>query len=228
MKNSVLVAVLTTAERDGWLSPLLLNFLMGAGGGLGRDVQLQLMHNIRPVDAARNQIAEDFLRSDHEWICMVDNDMAPPLDLLQMVNRAGEHMDILTPKHYVTAIVQYGQSQRLEAVLGWQPLNGKAVEQGKEWTELQLASSGTMLVRRSAFARMAKPFFRFAYDESGHVCECEDIYFSRKAREAGLSIWGNSNYLVEHFKTVPLSMLAQCSPYRDLRGIAGRFPQGAR
>ena len=150
MKNSVLLAVLSGTERDGWLAPFLLNFLMGAGRGLGRDVQLQLMHAVRPVDAARNQIAEDFLRSDCEWLCMIDNDMSPPVDLLHMVNRAGEQMDILAPKHYVTATVQYGQVQRLEAVLGWVPLNGKPVEQGREWTELKLASSGVLLVRRDA------------------------------------------------------------------------------
>jgi GT2 family glycosyltransferase len=124
----------------------------------------------------------------------------------------------------VTATVQRGQHQSLEPVLGWQPLNGKPVEQGQEWTELSAASSGTMLVRRAAFERMAKPFFRFAYDEIGRVCECEDIFFSRKAREAGLRLFGNANYLVEHFKTVPLSMWAQSSAYRDLCGVAGRFP----
>jgi GT2 family glycosyltransferase len=223
-KNSVLVTVLTTAERDGWLSPHLLGFLMRPNGGMQRDVQLQLMHNIRPVDAARNQIADDLLCSDCEWLLMVDNDQVPPMNLLEMIDRAGDHMDVLVPKFYVTAnVVQRGQ-QRLEPVLGWQPLNGKPVEPGTEWTQLSAASSGTMFVRRSAFEKLARPYFRFVYDQNGRVCECEDIFFSRKAQEAGLTIWGNQNHLVEHFKTIPLSVWAQSLEYRDLRGIAGRFP----
>jgi hypothetical protein len=169
-KNSVLVAVLCTAERDGWLSPHLLSFLMRPNGGIQRDVQLQLMHNIRPVDAARNAIADDLLRSDCEWLLMVDNDQVPPMNLLEMLDTAGDHMDILVPRFYVTGTVQQGQRvPRLEPVLGWQPLNGKPVEPGTEWTELSAASSGTMFVRRTAFEKLAKPFFRFLYGQNGRV-----------------------------------------------------------
>ncbi len=224
--ESVFIFVLCGAERDGWIVPGLLGFLMGlrnSGPTVRREISLELMYNVRPVDAARNAIAKKFLASECEWLCMIDNDMLPHPNLLEILDRAGEHMDILVPKFYVTLNVLRGQSApQLDVGIGWQPMNGK-LEPG-EWSELSLASSGTMLVRRAAFERMEKPFFRFVYDEEGRVQECEDLFFCRKAREAGLSIWGNQSIYVEHFKTLPLSLPGRSSQGLDLRGVAGRVP----
>jgi len=92
-----------------------------------------------------------------------------------------------------------------------------------EWVELDLASGGVLLARRGVFERMTKPFFRFVYNEDGQVTECEDLFFSRKAREAGLSIWGNQNFYVEHYKTLPVSFPARMGT-RWLGVLSGRFP----
>ncbi|MCU1242396.1 MAG: hypothetical protein JWO71_3122 [Candidatus Acidoferrum typicum] len=221
--NSVFMTVLSTSERDGWLAPGLLGFVMGLGksGGPRREISVELMYNVHPVDAARNTIAKNFLASDCEWLCMIDNDMTPPPNLLELLDRAAEHMDVLVPKFHVTLNVVQRETIRTDVGVGWQRLNANA--DAGEWNELSLASSGLMFVRRNAFERMTKPFFRFVYDEDGRVCECEDLFFCRKAREAGLSIWGNSNYYVEHFKTIPLSLPARSSQL-DLRGVAGRVP----
>src|SRR5258707_15587933 len=105
MKNgSVFMSILSTSERDGWLAPGLLGFVMGLSnsGSAGRQIRVELMYNVHPVDAARNTIAKNFLDSDCEWLCMIDNDMTPPPNLLELLDRAGEQMDILVPKFHVT------------------------------------------------------------------------------------------------------------------------------
>lgn len=223
-QNSVFMTILSTAERDGWLAPGLLGFVMGLrnSGAAQREISVELMYNVRPVDAARNTIAKNFLASDCEWLCMIDNDMTPPPNLLELLDHAADHMHILVPKFHVTMNVVHRDTIRPDVGVGWQPLNAGADRRG-EWNELSVASSGVMFIRRNAFGGMAKPFFRFMYDEDGRVCECEDLFFCRKAREAGLSIWGNSSYYVEHFKTIPLSLPARSSQL-DLRGVAGRVP----
>jgi GT2 family glycosyltransferase len=154
---------------------------------------------------------------------MIDNDASPGPGLFQILDRASEHMDILVPMFHVTLNVMSRTAPvRLDVGVGWQPLHND--EQG-EWRELSVASSHLMFVRRRAFERMAKPYFRFIYDEEGLVRECEDLFFCRKAREAGLSIWGNQNFYAEHWKTLPLSLPGRSSPQGlDLRGVSGRVP----
>jgi hypothetical protein len=222
--DSVLVAILTGNERDGWLAPGLAGFFFGIGksSNVKRDIQFELMHNVRPVDAARNAIAESFLNSGCEWLCSIDNDTVPPQNLLEMIDRAEEHMDIIVPMSYTTAnFVHRGAPTELGIAGAWLPRQKTAIS--CDWVELDLVSSGVLLARRRVFERMPKPFFRFVYDEDGRVTECEDLFFSRKARETGLSIWGNQKFYAEHYKTLPLSLPAR-NGTRWLSVVSGRFP----
>lgn len=198
-KPSVFIAVLTLAERDGWCAPGLVAFI--AAMKLESGVRIAFQHNIRPWQYARNGIAKMFLDSGCEWLLMLDNDMAPPLNLLGMLDRADDRMDILVPQQF--CITDAGLT------LGWKFRPGEDGTTESEWVELEGAGSGAMFIRRRVFEPLSWPYFDFVLDESkGLVCG-EDLYLCHKARAAGFRVWGNKRFEVDHFKTVSLNAMVR-------------------
>lgn len=202
---SVFVAILTMGERDGWLHPSVATFLVSLTHQNSRELALHLCTDHKPVDYARNCVVKAFLASSCEWLLMIDNDMMPPLNLLDMVDRAGDRMDVLVPKFY-RAEPGPGGGARLK--LCWELLAADAAK--NEWCELTCAGTGVMFVRRRVFQGMGnRGWFRFVYDADGKITTSEDVGFCQNARRAGFSVWGNQAFEADHFKTLPLSKLAR-------------------
>jgi len=203
-KASVFVALFTMGERDGWLHPSVVGFLVSLTQQKSRGMSLHLCTDHKPIDYARNCAVKESLASRCEWLLMVDNDMALPPNLLDMLDRAGERMDVLVPKFYR---IDSAAGGGVALQLCWESLS---VELGKsEWCELACAGTGVMFIHRRVFERMGnRGWFRFAYDADGRVSNSEDVGFCQKARRAGFSVWGNQQFEADHYKTVPLSRLA--------------------
>src|SRR5712671_1244203 len=181
--SSVFVAIFTQNERDGWIAPGMIGFIVGLSS-TGRKVQLQVRDNVKPIDYARNVAVKDFLASDAQWLLMIDNDMGPQPNLLDMLDRAKERMKILVPKFFLLApcLAKYSHHPKLPLSFGWQPLNKMPKE--NEWSELAWSGTGTMFVHRSVFERMgSEGWFRFSYDANGAMLNSEDVSFCQKARK---------------------------------------------
>ncbi len=214
-KPSVFIAILCLDERDGWLAPSMAQFLASISNyAKERAVRLQLSANVKPVDWARNCIVRDFLASGFEWLLMIDNDMGPPPNLLDMVDRAERRMDILVPKFYRIAdheaiqALQLQTGAGLQLLLCWQCF---ASGLGRnEWCEIAWSGAGVMFVHRRVFEGLGNtPWFRFAQDDYGKTMNSEDVVFCQKARKAGFTVWGNQQFEADHYKTVPLSRIAR-------------------
>ena len=218
-KASVFVALFTMNERDGWLSPGLAQFFAALSHvAKDRRVMVHLSACKKPIDHARNLVVKEFLASGCDWLLMVDNDMVPPLNLFEMIDRAAGHMDILVPKFFMLApafgprtseaLTKHAQNPRLPLFLCWQTLNIRLDE--REWTELAWAGTGVMFIRRRVFGPLGNcGWFKFVTDADGAWIFPEDFEFCRRAREAGFSVWGNQRFEADHFHTVSLSALAQ-------------------
>lgn len=213
------VAIFTMSERGGWLAPGIGLFLAALGNAAaGRALSLKIVTDTKPIDYARNCVVKEFLASGFDWLLMIDNDMAPPLNLFEMLERAGSQMQILVPKFYRhVEVVRRADSVVADAhtasgetgvALCWQPL---AVGLGKnEWCELASAGTGVMFVHRRVLEQLGnQAWFRFTYDNLGMIVEGEDVGFCKKARRVGFSTWGNQQFEADHFKTVGLSALAR-------------------
>ena len=207
-KASVYIAIFTLNERDGWCAPGIIQFIVQCTTS-PRKLCLHVENNKRHVDYARNLVVKDFLATDFEWLLMLDNDIAPPPNLLDMVDRAGDHMDILGPRYFLFAadLQKYAKIPGLPLVLGWQPLRDRVGD--AEWVELAWSGGGVMFARRRVFEAMHPPWFRFEYDEDGQWINHEDRSFCQKARKAGFTVWGNTQFEADHFKTISLSALAK-------------------
>jgi hypothetical protein len=135
-KASVFIAIFAGNERDGWLCPAMAVFIVSLTRQKARALCLQVPA-LKPIDYARNSIVKDFLASDFEWLLMIDNDMAPPLNLLDMVDLAEGGMDILVPKFPGILDRVVMSTPGIGIHLGWQLFAGGL---GKnEWCEIAWA-----------------------------------------------------------------------------------------
>jgi GT2 family glycosyltransferase len=205
-KASVFLALFTTNERNGWLAPGLAQFLAALSNvAKERAVTLHLSAAMKPIDYARNCVVKEFLASRFDWLLSVSNDIAPPPNLIEMVDRADEEMRILVPKFW---ILVNGPMGNLRIAPGWEVLAGTHEKRG--WCELSWAATEVMFIHRSVFERLGnQPWFRTTYDPDGRISNTEDIVFCQKARQAGFSVWGNPHFEADHFKTLSLSAVAR-------------------
>lgn len=205
MKESVFVGIFCTVERSGWVNPALAKFLIALSHhAQERKVTANICCDLQPIDYKRNFIAEEFLKSDCEWLLQIDNDQSVPMDILKMLDWAQHDAHVVTPVNYRGTTLANG-ALALQEVL--EPLVG--APQNGAWCELLAAGTGVMAVRREVFTRVSRPWFRFEYDGFGKVTKTEDIYFSQKVRAAGCRIFGHRDFRAEHWKTLPLGALAQ-------------------
>jgi GT2 family glycosyltransferase len=209
-KTSVFVCTFSSWERDGWPCTGLSVWLgeLGVMRARGeREVQRHGLNNARPHDHARNRAVQAFLESGLEWLLMVDNDMVPQADLLTMLDYAAAEADTVVPKFYC---LSGNDPSVLRINLAWKLLPGQtSIPANVSWVELAGAGTGCIAVRRRAFEKLEKPYFKFGYDANGFTIEGEDEYFSRTARAAGLRIFGNTAFECDHLHTISLSALAR-------------------
>jgi GT2 family glycosyltransferase len=196
--RKVFVSVLCGDERGGWMHPRLALFLLEIARNPAVTFHFSL--DVRPVFHARNRIVEAFLKTDADWLLQIDNDVAPPTDLLRVLEKVPAAAAVVTPKVYIPTDVH-------PFCLGWRPV-GETDTRG--WQELSDCATACVFTRRDVFAKLQKPYFDFGYLADGSLVT-EDLVFCNGVREAGLRIFGNRNFTCSHFRTVDLR-LAEKSP----------------
>lgn len=205
-KESVLIAVLTTTTQ--WVFPSIAQMIHMAARDPERNTGVLNLHNVVPTSAARNRAAQVLLSVNSEgrpfeWLFQIDNDMDPPLDLFDLLDRPE-----VADKDIIAARCQNvgWTGDTIEAC--WQPLTG--LHEPRPWLELGRAGTGALFVRRRVFERLRSPWFQFVLNDAGDLAKGEDFYFCDKARSAGYRIWGfdSDQYEVGHVKPINLSNIA--------------------
>lgn len=136
------------------------------------------------VASNRNRLVDEAERFDCEWLLFLDSDMLFPRDTIARLLAHGKDIVGAT---YCKRVEPY-------EVLG-RTLDGGPLEAATGLVEVAGLPTGCLLVRRSVFAALRKPYFRTPAREDGEVdglpahIEGEDYYFCRVAREAGFSVW---------------------------------------
>lgn len=169
------------------------------------------------IDDARNGLTEGFLSSDTEWLFWMDSDMTFAKDTLVELFKTAEEKDA----KMVTGI--YYQRKGLNFPVLWS--RGVPTEEGtisgmeskraeinkyvgsfafphkdkKEPFKVHAAGFGCVLVHRSVFEIMDRPWFKFLPG----VCS-EDFYFFVNAQELGFELWANPVPELGHIGDAPI------------------------
>ncbi len=158
-------------------------------------------------DFARNEMVEDFLKSDCDLIWFLDSDVSPPPHVLDLVTKYGEHWDLagapypvfMTPEGYsgpqVVMCVYTNDGFGMHA--SKVPYTGTAMVDG--------LATGCLFIKREVFSKLSKPYFEFKFSpESKQLTEGEDLGFCRKVNELGYKFFTDFSMVCKHYKTVDL------------------------
>ena len=149
----------------------------------------------RPHDYNRNVIVTEFLKTDNDYLLMIDSDVVPVSNVLELAN-----FDVGIVSGYVKA---YKNGETI-------PIGMKKVKGGYKvksplkvgMNEVDAVGTGCLMVKREVFEKMDKPYFRFQYDENGFLSNGEDFHFCEKAKQLGYKIYFNGSYPAQHFTLV--------------------------
>jgi len=153
----------------------------------------------RPFQCARHWIINEFLATDADALLMMDADVVPyhnPLDLVE------HDLDVVA-----MACPIWRPGSKPPIVLNATPLDGSktvSLDDGP-LMEVSQVSTGAILVARRVLEHpgMKNPF-ETVYDENGITVMDDDISFYRKAREAGFKVWISLDHICGHVKKVDI------------------------
>lgn len=167
-----------------------------------------------PVDVVRNNICEMFLKSSSEYLLMLDDDMVPPRNLLDM---AGHEKDVIGGLYYAFLPTRgiYSVAYRIheDGSVERFDIGSRIEHQGLK--AVDLIGTGCMMIHRRVLDALEKPFFRVVADETATtLVDTEDFYFCQKAAKAGFSVYLDTDVPCGHVKQMDLRvMLHWCEQY---------------
>jgi hypothetical protein len=215
VKPKVLVCVLCGPERTSWISPALSERLIETVRTCPY-VEVRNVFGVYGYDAARNRAAEMFLQSGADWLCMLDNDNAPPSGfmprVLDFANSRSDVGVVALPYYIRTEVDTPGN---LILCVGWHAAEAgyfnlpTQLESG--WLEIEVGGTGCMFIRRKVLTTVAPPWFTIPdYAQRKHLLggACEDFAFCDKARAGGFHIWTKGDMICGHLHTVDLAAMA--------------------
>jgi hypothetical protein len=202
----IVFGVLSTYERNGWHHPSITQFFADLPFQTGYAFRMIPVNNFQPAASGRNIFCRNFKDADADWLCMIDNDMHIPANLLDAVKDAPADAGIVAPVFYLwdqtknKLVLCWGVDQEPEKI----GVLGK-FEPG--YHELTKCGTGVIFIRPSVLREMPYPYFKYVYNADQGMTGTEDIQFCMAAREKGLKIYGNTAVKVGHYHNVELSSL---------------------
>jgi GT2 family glycosyltransferase len=177
-----------------------------------------------PVDRVRNQICRRFLKSDADYLLMIDDDVVPPPTVLDM---ARHDKDVVAGLCYafVPRLGYYSVAYPSGNYCGT-PVErlgiGDQIE-GRGLLEVELAGTACLLIHRRVLEALDPPYFRMLLDDDRlFIKDSEDFTFCRKVRVAGFSIWLDTDQPCSHYKALDMrASLRWAQEYAARQKLAG-------
>lgn len=198
-KPKVLIAIPHTGNIRSELVSALLKVLKKSVLENEIELGVDLSYGM-PVDSNRNSIVKKFLVTDYEWLLMIDSDIVPPLNVLDLLKHE---------KKVVGAVcftmssegIPYPVIMRKDNEKGW----GYNVDRRvKDLMNVDVTGASCLLIHRSVLEKIPSPF-RLGYDKEGIVTVIgEDFDFCEKVRKIGLKVWVDTTIQCGHYKAVDL------------------------
>jgi len=196
-KPSVLIAITHTGDTVAGLEAKLADWLYKSE----YDGEIHFSC-INPTYSNRNTVVKYFLnKTKHTHLLFMDSDTVPFYDPLNMVKHDADVVGGVYPMwktdHFEWLAMDVMPDGRY-----------KTTSTRKGLVEVDGLGSGCMLIKRKVLKTIKAPFADKIRPDGtrslGH-----DYYFCRKAKEKGYKVYADWEILCDHFKVVPLVLMAQ-------------------
>lgn len=136
------------------------------------------------IQEQRTDLARKALASDASWVIFVDTDMRFPKSAFEQLVK---HKKPIVAASYPTRKYPFIQPVTFRSDEGDERVYTKPDSEGLE--EVASTGFGLIAVHRSVFEKVPQPWFYVPYDTAKNKFDCgEDIWFCRRAREAGFPV----------------------------------------
>lgn len=157
-----------------------------------------------PIDHCRNEIVQDFLKSDCTHLFMIDDDIVPPEDALERL--------LFHDKEIVSAVcplIGPGSRRQLSVTYNAYIKDIEGDLYQYDWPdssgleEVYAVGTGCIMLKRSILEVTDYPF-KTEYDSKGIKFMGEDISFCVNAKEAGHQVFADYKLKCKHIKSCNL------------------------
>lgn len=206
--HNVLVAIPTMGSMHPNLVALLIQWCQRYPKD---QLSFYFAFRVAPVDRARNQIAEQFLKASPDrpftHLFFIDDDTVPPLDALEKL--LAHDKDIVSGLVPIPKFKDDGEWYIIDNCF----VAREKDDSGEVKTYLPPRDSGLhkifrcgtacLLIKRNVFEALEKPYFIFDYnpDHTIHT-RSEDIRFCDNAIAAGFEIYADTSVQCGHEKSL--------------------------
>jgi len=162
-----------------------------------------------PIDRARNYLVSEALKHDATHIWFIDTDQVIPKGTLEaLLDMDG---DIVSPLYFEKGI-PYWPCFRI-----WDKNGNYRRTNHIKWNdymEIDGVGMGCSLIKAKVFKKVRKPWFKWVV-KGGESVLGEDLYFCKKAKNAGFKILLNTHFVVGHHGGLVTER--EYFAYKDLR-----------
>lgn len=157
--------------------------------------------NVTPHSKARNQLVEEFLKTDEPYMLFVDSDTIPPPNaIIYLKEMVRKYDGVITG---VTPILRNGEKRYNFFITPEDVENPPA---GLPTKEIAVAGCGAsfLAIPRRVLETIPAPWFKSIEFDNGNICS-EDLYFCEQVSNAGFEIICDPRIVCKHYKTLPIS-----------------------
>jgi len=192
MKKKIVVCVLCSTERGGWINPSLFRSLLQLQQDARFEFEFEMVCDVAPVATARNTAIVRARAHGADVCVMLDNDMVLPANFADILHDA-----VTTQKD----VVSLGAGVWLEE--GPRIIPGDNGPQDGQFRQTGCAGGGVLIISSKVWHVIERgPWFRWLTndDEVGSRRLGEDYYFCELVHAHGMTVWTHQR-VAGHLKT---------------------------
>lgn len=149
-------------------------------------------------DIARHRFAQFLLESDYTHLIMLDSDHVHPPGV---VNRLARWFRAYPDAVEVAGGLNFRRGVPYDPCAFIDPGDGK-FRRMFEWQpgaiEVEALGTGSIMIARSVFEKIPQPWFGYEYGENLEDWPGTDMWFSKRCREAGITLWCDTTTTSPH------------------------------
>jgi len=191
-RKKVLIAILNQGE----IRPELANLLLYMSHYPRHQIKIYYP-NSRPISNNRNEIAKKFLKESWDYLLMIDSDVVPSRNPLELVDYDKDVIACPVPQWH-TNDIYWVIMDKVENGYRQVP-----VKKREGLQEVDAVGTGCILIAQRVLQSIKAPFLR-KWSKEGLQELGADFYFCEKVKEQNFKSWVHWDYPCSHFKTIDL------------------------
>lgn len=162
--------------------------------------------NDKPITFNRNEIVKTFLKSSCDYLLMIDDDIVPPLGILNLADFQKDIIGALCFAFTHNMIVPIAWKRRADGLYWISDFDGNDALQ-----EVDAVGTGCIMLSRKVLSenwwQENGGWFKNEYDKTGYKMEGNDLAFCRKAQALGYKVYTHTDYTCSHIVPMDLKYL---------------------